>query len=81
MCVENKVECVIGVMRGEEVMVEGELGEVYGVERRRLNEEVKGNIEGLGEEFMFELRKEEFENWKWEFGRWNCIVMGGGKRG
>ena len=35
-----------------------------GVETRRLNEQVKRNIERFPEEFMFQLNEDEFENWK-----------------
>ena len=37
---------------------------LYGVETRRLNEQVQRNIERFPEDFMFQLTKEEFENLK-----------------
>ena len=37
---------------------------MYGVETRRLNEQVKRNIERFPEEFMFQMKDDEFENWK-----------------
>lgn len=45
-------------------MIDRDIAELYGVETRRLNEQVKRNIERFPEEFMFQLNEEEFENWK-----------------
>ena len=78
--VENKVESLIRVIRGKQVMLDRDLAELYGVETRRLNEQVKRNIERFPEDFMFQLTKEEFENWKSQFATSNSIVMGARKR-
>ena len=64
LSVENKVESLIRVIREQQVMLDRDLAELYGVETRRLNEQVKRNIERFPEDFMFQLTKEEFENWK-----------------
>ena len=45
-------------------MLDRDLAEVYGVETKRLNEQVKRNIDRFPEAFMFQLTKEEMENWK-----------------
>ena len=78
--VENKVESLIQVIRGQQVMLDRDLAELYGVETRRLNEQVKRNIERFPEDFMFQLTKEEFENWKSQIATSNSIVMGARKR-
>lgn len=52
----------IFVIRGEKVMIDSDLAELYGVETRRLNEQVKRNINRFPEDFMFQLTDEEFEN-------------------
>ena len=78
--VENKVESLIRVIRGQQVMLDRDLAELYGVETRRLNEQVKRNIERFPEDFMFQLTKEEFENWKSQIATSNSIVMGARKR-
>lgn len=57
--VENNVESLIRVIRGQQVMLDRDLAELYGVETRRLNEQVKRNIERFPEDFMFQLTKEE----------------------
>ncbi len=54
----------------------GTLAEVYGVETRRLNEQVKRNIDRFPEAFMFQLTKEEMEDWKSQFATSNKIKMG-----
>ena len=59
-----QIEKKIFVIRGVQVMIDRDIAELYGVETRRLNEQVKRNIERFPEEFMFQMNNEEFENWK-----------------
>ena len=59
-----KIEDKILVIRGQQVMIDRDLAELYGVETRSLNQAVKRNIERFPEEFCFQLNKEEFINWK-----------------
>ena len=47
--------------RGQRVMLDFDLATMYGVETRRLNEQVKRNIERFPEDFMFQLTKGELE--------------------
>jgi hypothetical protein len=54
----------IFTIRGLQVMVDSDLAELYGVENKRLNEQVKRNIERFPERFRFQLTQEEFENLK-----------------
>lgn len=75
-----KVESLIRVIRGQQVMLDRDLAEMYGVETKRLNEQVKRNIERFPEDFMFQLTKEEFENWKSQFATSNSVVMGARKK-
>lgn len=66
--VENKVESLIRVIRGQQVMLDRDLAELYGVETKRLNEQVKRNIERFPEDFMFfQLPPNEFDNLKSQF--------------
>lgn len=60
----SKIENKIFTIRGVQVMIDRDIAELYGVETRRLNEQVKRNIERFPEEFMFQMNDEEFENWK-----------------
>ncbi|SFS87987.1 ORF6N domain-containing protein [Sphingobacterium wenxiniae] len=47
--------------RGQKVMLDNDLAELYGVETRRLKEQVRRNIIRFPEHFMFELTKEEYD--------------------
>ena len=49
------------------MMLDRDLSELYQVETRRLNEQVKRNSERFPEDFMFQLTKEELANWKSQF--------------
>ena len=42
-------------------MLDFDLAEMYGVKTKRLNEQVKRNIERFPEDFMFQLTKDEWE--------------------
>lgn len=54
----------IYLIRNEKVMLDSDLAELYGVETKRLNEQVKRNIDRFPEDFMFQLTEAEFENLK-----------------
>lgn len=54
----------IYLIRGQKVMLDRDLAEMYGVETRILNQAVKRNIERFPKDFMFQLSHKEFENWK-----------------
>ncbi len=54
-------------VRGQNVMLDSDLAELYEVETRRLNEQVKRNINRFPEDFMFQLTEKEFENLKSQF--------------
>ena len=49
------------IIRGQQVMLDSDLAEIYGYEVKRLNEQVKRNIARFPEDFMFELTDEEAE--------------------
>lgn len=51
-------------IRGEKVMLDSDLAELYKVETRRLNEQVKRNIDRFPQDFMFQLTDNEFKNLK-----------------
>jgi phage regulator Rha-like protein len=59
VAVEN-IEAKILFIRGQKVMLDADLAELYGVEIKRLNEQVRRNIERFPEDFMFQLADEEF---------------------
>jgi hypothetical protein len=51
-------------IRNEKIMLDSDLAELYGVETKRLNEQVKRNIDRFPEDFMFQLTELEFESLK-----------------
>lgn len=59
---EQKILNRIYVLRGQKVMIDEDLAEMYRVETRRLNEQVKRNANRFPKDFMFTLTKKEFEN-------------------
>lgn len=52
------------LIRGMKVMLDQDLAELYDVEARALNQAVSRNNDRFPEDFMFQLSKEEFENWR-----------------
>ena len=50
-------------IRNQKVIVDRDLAEIYGVETRRLNEQVKRNPDRFPEDFMFQLTKKEADFW------------------
>lgn len=58
---EKKIKNKIYAIRGVQVMIDSDLAELYGVEAKRVNEQVKRNIERFPKEFMFQLTTNEVE--------------------
>lgn len=56
----------IYLIRGQKVMIDRDLAELYGVETRVLKQAVRRNIERFPEDFMFEMNKDEFGQWREE---------------
>jgi len=75
-----RIEPLIHLIREQQVILDRDLALLYSVETRRLNEQVRRNIERFPEDFMFQLTHEEFENWKSQFATSNSIIMGARKR-
>ena len=55
------IESRILTIRNQQVMIDRDIAELYGVETKRLNEQVKRNSERFPEEFCFQLTREETE--------------------
>ena len=52
------------IIRGQQVMLDYDLAEIYGYEVKNLNQQVKRNIVRFPEDFMFQLTREEVESVK-----------------
>ena len=63
-------------IRGQKVMLDRDLAEMYGVETRALNQAVKRNTDRFPVDFMFQLTDEETEIWKSQIVMSNSIKMG-----
>ena len=59
---EKTIESKIYFIRGQKVMMDSDLAEMYGVETKRLKEQVKRNRDRFPEDFMFELTAKEAED-------------------
>jgi len=57
----------IDLIRNQKVMLDCDLASLYGVETKRLKEAVRRNRERFPEDFMFEMTKEELQNWRSHF--------------
>ncbi|MDD4974626.1 MAG: ORF6N domain-containing protein [Bacteriovorax sp.] len=57
----EKIEAMIYTVRGQRVMLDSDLAKLYGVETKRLNEQVRRNLDRFPLDFMFKLTSEEFE--------------------
>ena len=58
----DNIKSKIHEIRGQKVMLDRDLAELYQVETRRINEQVKRNISRFPEDFMFQLNADEFSN-------------------
>jgi S-adenosylmethionine synthetase len=66
----------IYLIRNQKVMLDRDLALLYGIETKRLKEQVKRNISRFPDDFMFELSKEEFANWRSQFATSNSDKIG-----
>ncbi len=74
--INENIENRIYAIRGLQVMVDRDLAELYGVETKRLNEQVKRNIERFPSQFMFRFTRDELEYWKSQIATSNKDIMG-----
>ena len=63
-------------IRGEKVMLDRDLAELYGVETKYLKRQVKRNLQRFPDDFMFELSEQEFKDWRSQFVTSNKDKMG-----
>lgn len=59
---EESIPNLIHLVRGEKVMLDFDLAHLYGIETKRLKEQVRRNINRFPVDFMFDLTDEEFRN-------------------
>ena len=67
----DKIKSRIFTIRGQKVMLDRDLAELYSVEVKRLNESVRRNIERFPSDFMFQLTDEEWDILRSQFATTN----------
>src|SRR5205814_10172538 len=63
----RRVESRILVLRGHRVILDADLAELYGVEVKRLNQQVKRNIDRFPGDFVLQLSSAEYESLRLQF--------------
>ncbi len=64
---KKPIELLILTLRGQKVILDADLAELYGVATKRFNEQVKRNAERFPEDFMFQLTTREWSNLKSQY--------------
>lgn len=78
-----RIQCaerLILLIRGQKVILDSDLAELYGVPTKRLNEQVRRNKERFPSDFMFQLTLEEAERLRSQFATSNMQAGRGGRR-
>lgn len=73
---EENIATKIYLIRNQKVILDRDLALLYGIETKRLKEQVKRNRDRFPKDFMFELSKIEFENWRSQFATSNSDKVG-----
>lgn len=77
---DTEVGKMIQIIRDKQVLLDRDLATLYGVETRRINEQVKRNIERFPEDFCFQLSKAEVVAWEGKNLKSNCDIKLGWKQ-
>jgi hypothetical protein len=75
----ERIENRIFLLRGEKVMFDFHLAELYGVETKTLNRAVQRNLERFPDDFMFQLDRQEFATLKYQIGT-SKVGRGGARK-
>ena len=73
---EERIMDKIYLIRDQKIMLDRDLALLYGVGTKVLKQAVKRNIQRFPEDFMFEMTKEELENWRSQLVTSNSERMG-----
>jgi phage regulator Rha-like protein len=74
----ERIKGAIYVIRYQKVMIDSDLAELHGVTTKRLNEQVRRNLDRFPEDFMFQLTRAELESLRSQFATSN--IGRGGRR-
>lgn len=75
----ERIENRIFLLRGEKVMFDFHLAELYGVETKTLNRAVQRNVGRFPSDFMFQIDRQEFTNLKYQIGT-SSLAHGGTRK-
>ena len=67
LIITDAIRSKVYILRGQQVMLDQDLAEIYGYQVKNLNQQVKRNLTRFPEDFMFQLTKEEVELVKSQF--------------
>ena len=67
--IENRIVAI----RGEKVLIDVDVAEIYGVETKRVNEAVKNNLDKFPEDYLFEVNQDEKNELVENFDRFNRL--------
>ncbi len=73
----ERIEKAILLLRGQKVMLDADLAELYSVETKALVRAVKRNLDRFPADFLFQLNKEEFDDLRCQFGTSSSERWGG----
>jgi len=73
---EEVIMSKIYLIRGQKIMLDRNLAELFGVETKRLKEAVRRNIDRFPEDFMFEMNELEFQIWRTQFATSKSDLIG-----
>ena len=60
----TKIQDSILILRGEEVLLDSQVAEFYGIETKQINQSVKRNLDKFPKGYLFKLEKNEWESLK-----------------
>ena len=69
----ESIENSIVAIRGEKVLIDVDVAEIYGVETKRVNEAVKNNLDKFPEDYLFEVNQDEKNELVENFDRFNRL--------
>ncbi len=64
----DRIENIILFLRGQKVILDRDLAQLYGVTTGNLNKAVKRNLDRFPQDFMFQLTQEEYKSLRFQFG-------------
>jgi phage regulator Rha-like protein len=62
LAIARKVDSIIHLLRGQRVIFDSDLAELYGVSVKHLNQQIKRNARRFPPDFLFQLSQAEYEN-------------------